>query len=233
MAINLCRPFVFFFLEIQSIDEISVTGAGSHRPEFTFRCKLGIIETFGTGPTKKEAKRKASEEMLMRLESNLVDDSTKCDSNSICNNEIIPNILPMIELPTVEETLAQYRRLRKPYIQPVVDGLRYRKDFFIKLPADDRRQAQKLITNRGGVLSDTDIVDQVCKALKLKYEFKAMSTPTNYRRFSLIDTKYDCVIIDHSDNLCGRIIDYFKTMLNMQKLTDRRQIINDEENNNF
>lgn len=223
----------FLLVAIPSIDEISVTGAGSHRPEFTFRCRLGRIEKFGVGPTKKEAKRKASEEMLMHLKVSLVDDSTSCDSSSICSNETVPDVLPLLELPTVEETLAEYRRLRKPYIQPAVDGLRYRKDFFIKLPADDRRRAQKILNNRGGVLSDRDIVDQVCKALNLKYEFKAMSTPINYRRFSLVDSKYDCVLIEHSDRLCGRIIEYFKTMLNMQKLTDRRQIINDEENNNF
>lgn len=219
---------------MRSIDEISVTGAGSHKPQFTFRCKLGSNETFGTGATKKEAKRKASEEMLTWLEANSGDDTTSCGSSSISSNEIVPNIIPLVDLPSVEEILAEYRRLQKPYIQPTVDGLRYRKDFFIKLPADDRRRAQMILSNRAGLLSDWDIVDQVCKALALKYEFKAMATPPNYRRFSLIDSKYDCVIIEHADKLCGRIIEYFKTMLNMQKLADRRRIINDEEQiNNF
>ncbi|XP_055308511.1 uncharacterized protein LOC129572558 [Sitodiplosis mosellana] len=215
------------------IEEISVTGEGSHKPEFTYRCKLGTNETYGVAATKKEAKRIASEEMLKKLEAQLErEDSTSCDSSSICSNEVVPNVLPLMNLPTVEEVLAEYRRLKKPYLQPVVDGLRYRKNFFMNLPAGDRRMAQQVLTNRSDVVSAKEMVDQTCKVLNLKYEIKPMKTPPNYLRFCLIDTKYDCVFIEHSNKLFSRIVEYFKTMLKMQNLAEKRERIN-EMNNNF
>lgn len=194
--------------------EISVTGVGSHHPEYTFCLELGTFKTYGIANSKKEAKRKASEEMLKLLEVLLEkEDSTSCDSNSISSSEVVPNVLPLVELPTVEEILAQYRRLRKPYLQPVVSGIRYRKNFFLKFSPAERHNAHQVLTN--SYLSPIEIVDQTFKVLNLKYEIKSMDKPPNFKRFCLVDSKYDCTLIEHANILFPRIIDYLKTMLNI------------------
>lgn len=164
------------------------------------------------------------------------EDAFSCDSNqtgfcSINSSDLVPIVIPLLEVPSIEEILADYRRLKKPYIQPVKDGLRYRKNYFIRLPSADRNNAQQaLMHNVSSSISAEDIVDQTCRALHLEYEIRAMSTPPKYKRFCLLDTKYDCVIIDHIDIIFSKIIDYFKTMLNLQ---NPAKPCDDDANNNF
>lgn len=65
-----------------------------------------------------------------------------------------------------------------------------------------------------------EIVDQALKALNLNYEIKPLASPRGFKRFCLLDTKYDCVIIEHIDTLFVKVIDYLKTMLNIKNLSD-------------
>lgn len=160
------------------------------------------------------------------------EDTASCDSNStISSSDVVPNVLPLMELPTVEEVLAEYRRLRKPYIQPAVDGLRYRKNFFINLPAANRRKAQEILTiNYMGQLSTKEIVVEALRVLGLKYQITSMDKPANYKRFYLVDSEFDCVIIERGDILFVKIMDYLKTMLNLQDPTESTA---PETNNNL
>lgn len=160
------------------------------------------------------------------------EDTTSCDSigsSSIGSTEVIPNVLPLMELPTVEEILAEYRRRRKPYLKPIVDGIRFRKNFFLNLPATDKRKAQRVLTDNRW-LSPKEIVDQTCKVLNINYEIRSMYQPSNFKRFSFVDSKYDCVLIDHADKLFIKVADYFRTMLNIENPAEPSSF---NDNNNF
>lgn len=190
-----------------------------------------MYKTYGKANTKKEARRQASGEMLKLLEA-LIDkeDTTSCDSisgSSIGSSEVVPNVLPLMELPTVEEILAEYRRRKKPYLQPPVDGLRYRKNFFLNLPAADKCKAQKVLTdNRWN--SPEETVFQTCEVLNIKYEIRSMYQPSNFKRFSFVGSKYDCVVIDHADKLFIKVADYFRTMLNIENPAEPSSINNNK-----
>lgn len=190
---------------------MSVTGE-SHQREFTFGCKLGLNEKHGIASTKKEAKQKAACLML-----ECIGEEFSSDTESSFSESCDPAswVLPLQEIQSVEEVLAEYRRLKKPYIQPVEDGLRNRQNFFLKLPEADRLMAQNLLMCYcADVISAKDIVDEVCEVLRLKYRLE--SRRNGLKVFALAETRYDCVIIAKASELFERVIDYLKTMLNLQ-----------------
>lgn len=195
-----------------SYEEKSMVGE-PHRRQFTFSCKVGGMEFDGTASTKKEAKQIAAKAMLYYFEEMLKENASEFSKSSSSGSEIVvPWVIPLLELPSVEQVLDDYRRMRKPHIKPVVDGLRYRKNFFLKLPEANRREAQKILMDHD-YLPSMDIVDLAFKALNLKY--KIDSLPENALRFSLVDCDYDCVICGHRFELFEKIIQYLKTMLNV------------------
>lgn len=202
---------------------MSVTGE-SHLREFTFGCRLGLHLTYGCGFTKKDAKKKAASEMLKLIKNGVVkvestDDSFNTTSSD--NSDGPVNIvLPVLEVPTVDEILAEYRRLARPYIQPIENGLRNRRNFFLKLPAEKRRYVEQLLSRNRSYRSSQEIVSDCFKAMEIGYEIKSMAKPLNFKRFCITDVKYDCVIIAQSDELYEKVIDYLKTMFNLQKVED-------------
>lgn len=195
---------------ILSFYEVSVTGE-SHQREFTYGCKLGSNEKLGIASTKKEAKQIAAREMLQCI-------GDDCNADEIDNGADSSGrgwVLPLQEIPSVEEVLEEYRRLRKPHIQPVEDGLRNRQNFFLKLPEADRSMAQHLLMfYRPELFSAKDIVDEVCKVLQLQYRLESLSS--GFKVFVLAETRYDCVIIEKANVLFEKVIDYLKNMINLQ-----------------
>lgn len=72
---------------------------------------LQPITAFGCDNMTTEAKYKAEEVLKVLDDGSESEDFYSCDSGSISNTEVVPNVFPLIELPTVEETVAEYRRL--------------------------------------------------------------------------------------------------------------------------
>lgn len=176
-----------------------------HKREFTYACFVGNNECTGKGLTKKSAQRMAAEKMLKLLNDMPADRRTK--------NDDFPNPVPIIDLPSVEEILAEYRRLKAPHIKPVPCSLRKRSNFFLELPEDDQSEARKILMEKSAMFAtDAEMVHLVCTALNLKYE---IVNKWHYKIFSLIDCDYDCVIVDSAGALFEKVIDFFKIMLNV------------------
>lgn len=201
------------FSLICSFDEVSIR-VEDHKPQFTFACRLGSNHTSGTAMTKKGAKQKAASEMLKFIEGIAAQDSSDCSSMS--SDGPVKTVIPLLEVPSIEEVLAEYRQRKKPYIQPVKGGLRNRRNFFLKLPIEKRRKAGEILMNRTGYLPSSEIVSEAFKAMGIDYEVKDMDKPRNIKRFSTLESNFDCVIIAQSDELYEMVIDYLKTMLNLQ-----------------
>ncbi|XP_031621587.1 uncharacterized protein LOC116339698 [Contarinia nasturtii] len=204
-------------LQSPVLTEESVIGK-DHQREFTFSCRVGTLHTHGKATTKKVARRIAANKMLELLGIVLEENSTTSDSSQTELSSVysdtstsVPNAIPVLDVPSVEQILADYRRLKKPYLQPVKNGLRYRKNFFSKLPPSNQSYAKHVLSHRG-FFTSREVVDNACMALNLKYEIKPMSSPPNFERFYLLETDYDCVVIDHIDTLFDKVIDYLKTI---------------------
>lgn len=203
-------------MDIGSFEEISVTGE-SHQREFTYGCKMGQTVCQGKGSTKKEAKKAAAKKMLDLLNGMPQSDDSIADSDSVSSaSSDVPCIIPLVELRSVEEVMEEYRKLRKPYIKPVRDGLRYRQNYFLKLPEDNRKMAQAILAS-SDFLSASEVVDQVFMALNIKYTVDRVQ---NDLRFALINCDFDCVFCEKPDELYDIIVNYLKTMLNAQNVDE-------------
>lgn len=196
-----------------------------HKRIFTFACRLGSKVYEANGSTKSDAKRAAAQEMLKQL-SNLDQSQLKIDENGESADEStsedsaieIPRTLPVLELPSVEEVLAEYRRLRTPHLNPVKCALRIRPNFFLKLPPENKQNARNILLGNSIIYgTNKDRVDSICKALNLNYRINSIYCAERYNIFELVDCEYDCVIVGCGSALYDHVIDYFKNMLNLQK----------------
>lgn len=158
--------------------------------------------------TKQKAKYFAAEAMLMQL--------TDVEIN---NNDQIVKPLTVLDLPTIEEVIAEYRRLKTPHIKRQTSILRIRPNFFLKLPKPDRDIARVLLNGKNLMLhTDREIVHLVCEALKLKFRIEDIHLLNGFHKiFSLIDCEYDCVIVGTASTLFAEVIKYLKTMLDIEK----------------
>lgn len=161
--------------------------------------------------TKQNAKRMAAEGMLKLLD-NIPAPAENETSNGL--GQVGPAPLPFVDLPTIEEVLAAYRRLKKSYIKPITSSIRFRNNFFLKLPLELRSKASDiLLGNEIGTAKE--MVHLVCKALRIEY--KIGSIRGKFKTFELVDCSYDCVIVEVSyDTLFEKVIDYFMYMLNLK-----------------
>ena len=108
-----------------------------------------------------------------------------------------------------------YRNLRQDTkIQSSPVKLRNRHNFFLRLPEEDRIRAQEIVLDQSGIYGTTnkDKVDFICAALKFQY--KICNAHGNYKMF-VLNNDCDCVLMGKDPDLYVRIIDYFKTMLNI------------------
>lgn len=191
---------------------MSINGA-DHKREFTYSCRIGINVTVGIGSTKKEARQNAASQMLK-----LIDDSTvlSSDSDSAIGSEVTFTC-EEAKVPTVEESLAEYRRLKKTNTQSNPGRLRHRQNFFMEFPLENRCTAAtvfQLYDQR--MISAQEAVDHVFSAFKIKYEVKT-TTASNIKVFCLMNTKHDCVIMGKPNELFEKVINHLKIMLNFDK----------------
>lgn len=114
-----------------------------------------------------------------------------------------------------KNVFSKYHELRTAKTQPTPLTLDDRHNFFLRLPEENRMRAGEILLDRNGT-TNRDKVDLTCKALKLQYQFRnAGKSQSNYKIFSLTGG-YDCVLMGKIPDLYDRIVDYFKTMLNIQ-----------------
>lgn len=177
-----------------------------HRPEFTVVCQLAHIKRTGTSSTKKGAKQIAAQTMLSFVQ-------------NISLNEDQQQIATVDAEPT-EKTFRTYRDLKKSDIKPISVRMRDRHNYFMRFPEEDRRAACSVLRSDGAnVGTNKDIVDLVCKTLKVRYEIKeAPNHKTDKLKIFVLLGDYDCVIIDQEPILYDRITDYFKVMMNMKNI---------------
>lgn len=171
-----------------------------HRPEFTYICDLAHLQSTGKGLTKKGARQAAAQEMLSLVK-------------NISENKNQKQIEP-IETEPVEETFRTYRELKKSYIKPTSVRIRDRHNYFLRLPNEDRKAAYHILKSTSAAIGTSkDIVDLVCKALKLHYEIKDVPGHTAQNKIFVLVGDFDCVITDKEPILYDRIIKYFRTMM--------------------
>lgn len=171
-----------------------------HRREFTCLCQLSHLESTGKGSTKKAAKQNAAQEMLL-LVKNISEDKNQKQ-------------IKTIESEPMDETFRTYRELKKSDIKPTKVRIRDRHNYFLRLPNEDRKVAYKLLeSNSAAIGTSKDIVDLVCKALKLPYEIKEVPGHTENNKIFVLLGDFDCVITDKEPILYDRIIKYFRTMM--------------------
>lgn len=174
-----------------------------HRPEFKVICRLSSIKRIGRFSTKKGAKQIAAQAVL-----DVVQNFTDIESNQQ---------LARVDVEPAEKTFKTYYEMKKADIKPVVIRLRYRHRYLQDAPEEDFRQAANVLT-LDTISTPRDKVDLVCKALKLEYEIKDIPDQPTNKMFVIVSGKYDCVLIEESNALWNRVIDYFKTMMNIRMM---------------
>lgn len=136
---------------------------------------------------------------------------------SIVQNESQPPAAPLVSDPP-ENLFNTYHKLRTPTIQSTPLTLHNRHNFFLRLPEENQIRAREILLDQSGIFGTTnkDKVNLTCKALELRYKFQnSGKRQSNYKIFSL-QGDYDCVLMGKIPDLYDRIVDYFKTMLNIQ-----------------
>lgn len=202
--------------DLCSFRMVSSTGQ-DHQKQFTFACTVAKYECQGTASKKQLAKQNAAMEMIKLVEEK-IEAHELASSNGVQRSG---ETMSVEDLPTVEEVLAEYRRLKSKPTEPAVSNLSHRKDFFLNLPKQDQLRAkQVLIKHHSNSIEAQQIVHDTMKALNLEYEIKRFGGSRAI--FTLKDSdKFDCTIAERYDELFARVIDYLKTMLNMQKVSGR------------
>lgn len=188
---------------IHRFEELQASGE-PHRPLFTFVCKLSSVKRIGTFTTKRGAKQIAARRVLEIIQNFSQNDEKK--------------LIATVDAEPPEKTLRRYREIRKLPTKPTTLRLRDRHNFFLRLPEADRNEAIKILMDDSMVIYGTnkDKVDLICKALKLKYAITDVPNhQQQFKAFNLIEN-FDCVLVGKEDNLCDLVIDYMKTMLNLQ-----------------
>lgn len=169
---------------------------------FTFSCRVGDRLSDGTAGKKKHAKNLAAKAML-----------------EIIRSEPQKSLDPIV-LPTLEEVMAQYARMKQnnDYAPAKQTGVRAAHNPFSNVSAIERARAVQILTSDH--FSARNKIDSVCKALSVDYEFKHVPKHLhNMRAFMLTNCTHDCVLIDEQHVLDDRVLEYMKTMLNVNKMS--------------
>lgn len=176
-----------------------------HCPSFTYVCQVSNIKRSGTFSTKKGAKQIAAREMLEVIQNFVQNDEAKQ--------------IATVDAEPPEKIFRAYRELRQIPAEAKVQRLRDRHNWLLRLPEADRAEAKKILMDDASVIYGTakDRVDLMCASLKLSYDVKDIPNHRQqFKVFYLRDDRHDCVISAKEEDLYNRVIDYFKTMLNLQ-----------------
>lgn len=174
-----------------------------HLPQFTVICQLASIKRTGTSSRIRDAKQIAARQMLELVQ------------NFHQNEEKMQVATVQSEPP--EKVFRRYYELKAEGIKPTVVRLRSRHNFLMRLPEDHRNEATQILLDNSGIYgSNQDKVELVCNALKIRYHIQDVPDhPLSFKLFFLRDN-IDCVFTGKEPDLYDRIVDYFKTMLNLQ-----------------
>lgn len=194
---------------------VSSTGQ-DHQKQFSFACIVGKYQCQGTASKKQLAKQYAALSMI-----NLIQEKIEAEElDSVDGVQRSSVALAVEDLPSVEEVLAEYRRMKCKSTVPAMTNLSHRKDFFLKLPEQNQMNAKQVLMHDYSNPAEAKyIVNEAMKALKLKYEIKKFGG--NRAIFTFVEKTFECTIAETCEELFGRVIDYLKTMLNMQKVSGR------------
>lgn len=136
---------------------------------------------------------------------------------SISQNENQQQIAT-VDAEPVEKTFRTYRELKKSDIKPIEIRLRDRHNHFMRLPEEDRKPAIEILLDNSEIYgTNKDRVDLVCKALKTPYEVQSVPNHPNLKVF-ILSGEYDCVIGGQEPQFYDKIVEYFKTMMNLNWL---------------
>lgn len=172
-----------------------------HRPVFTVQCQVSSIIRTGRFSTIKGAKQLAARTILQIIQS-------------------FPQNSELQEIATVEaeqpEKLFQtYREFKKAGIEPIVEKIRDRHNFFLRLPKDDRNEAKQIIMDDSSIYSSNkDKVNSAFKALKLTYNIRDVVDNSQHKIFHL-HGNHDCVIVNREPDLYDDVIEHLRIMLNI------------------
>lgn len=174
-----------------------------HAPVFTVICQLSSISRTGTHSTKKGAKQIAARAVLEVVQ-------------QFSQNEEQQQ-LATVEAEPPEKLFKTYRELKQSGIKPTSQRLRDRHMFFLRLPENDRNEANKILLDDSGIYgTNKDKVDMTCNALKLKYDITNVpNDPRGRKIFALSKCNHDCVLSGREPDLYDEIIQHFKIMLNL------------------
>lgn len=174
-----------------------------HRPEFKVICRLSSIKRTGKYSTKKGAKQIAAQAVL-----DVVQNFSDIDRNQQ---------LARVDAEPAEKIFRTYYELKKADIKPVVIRLRHRHRYFQDMSEVDFHQAVDILS-KDTISTARDKIDLVCKALKFEYDIKNIPDQPTNKMFVIMSGNYDCVLVEESGALCDRVIDYFKTMMNIRMM---------------
>lgn len=195
-----------------------------HRKEFTFVCNVEKYQRNGTATSKKQAKQNAALQMIKLIEEKIEAKELVSEAIGLLDSS---STLTIEELPSIDEVLAEYRRIKnKSVVSQTMQGdLRSRNNFFLKISEDKRFEAEQvLMQTYSNIAQAQRIFCRAMKALDLKYEIKLIGK--SQAIFTLIEQSYDCTITTKYDELFERIIDYLKNMLNMQQVSALTDLTN-------
>lgn len=167
-------------------------------------CKLSSIKRTGTYSTKKGAKQIAARAVLDIVQQFVQNDE----------NQQLATVNSKTEPP--EKLFITYRELKKSGIKPRTVRLRDRHQFFLRLPAENRTEAIKILLDESGLYGTTkDKVDQACDAMNLKYSIYNVPNDVKGRKIFALECNHDCVLTGKEPDLYDEITEHFKTMLDL------------------
>ncbi|XP_063696832.1 interferon-inducible double-stranded RNA-dependent protein kinase activator A homolog isoform X1 [Culicoides brevitarsis] len=191
---------------LAKFEQIQASGP-SHCPEFTCRCTLSTIVREATAPKKKDAKQKAAVLILQVIqEMNMLDlDKLKIVEMRDAMDEEDEN---------EEHVIKTYRDYKKSDVKKTL-GVKLcdRHKFFANLDPVKVAEAKRCLADN--LLSDENKIEEMCHALKLKFEIKDVpSTGAPMMAFELDNDSYDCYFVAFKDVFWKKLIEYFDEMLN-------------------
>lgn len=181
--------------------DVSRTGGEQHCPIFTATCQVSSIKLFASSSTVKNAKQSAARAVL-----------------DIIENQNQLQLEPAVS-DSPKKIFRLYHEIKKaPRVESAPKTLSNRHNFFLQLPENCRMRAHEILLDESNVYgTNENRVHRTCSALQLEYEIINANRKkrTNYKIFAL-KKGYDCVLMGEVPELYDTIIDYFKTMLNIQ-----------------
>lgn len=171
-----------------------------HSPIFTYVCELASIKRTATFSTKKGAKQRATRAVI-----DVIQNFEQNDEHQ--------------QIAAVDAEPLTYIELRDSHTELWTPRVRDRHNYFLQLPKEDRNEARQILMDESSSFGTSkNKVELTCAALKLKYDIEDIPNHQHGLKIFYLNGNHNCVIAAKDDDLYDRVIDHFKTMLNLQKI---------------